>query len=347
MNFAEYKKTILSNFYNDIEAKAKQFGIINLDNDCLNSYWDLNKKHKESLINSDVFGVINIESLDTDKEFSVILGLKPSKIHLGHLNIINEVKYWEKIGGKVFFVLGYFEKLIDLNFDKDSTYKISENIQRQLSEGIKNKVSIIDTIYPEWNDWQNIVENQITVNKVNQLLGWDKNKTLRNYKIVSNMVTSFLAPQFFLQHPTTTVIPCGVTELPFIELSKIVANKLNLIEPTATFKYKIPSVNNSERMSSNSIDSTIFMDDSIDVIKTKLLKTKTGGRATVLEQKQIGGDPLKCPFLKLVTFFIDATISNVIINDCLSGNLCSDCKKQTLQVIKKDLKDLIIEPYNK
>jgi tryptophanyl-tRNA synthetase len=68
----------------------------------------------------------------------------------------------------------------------------------------------------------------------------------------------------------------------------------------------------------------------------------TGGRATVEEQRRIGGEADKCPIydLYLFHFAIEDEYAKRVYDECYGGmRMCGDCKKELAVIVKKYLEE--------
>jgi tryptophanyl-tRNA synthetase len=102
--------------------------------------------------------------------------------------------------------------------------------------------------------------------------------------------------------------------------------------PSSTYHRFIPGLQGG-KMSSSIPESTIGFFEPPEVVKKKVMAAFTGGRATLAEQKELGGEPEKCSLFALNLFHMveDDTELSEIRRRCLSGEVsCGQCKKETL-----------------
>lgn len=91
-------------------------------------------------------------------------------------------------------------------------------------------------------------------------------------------------------------------------------------------------------MSSSQPETAIFTTDSEKVVEKKVMSSFTGGRATVEEQRRLGGQADICPVYHYYYFLFEQNDSEVsrIYEDCTSGRLlCGDCKMLLASRAKK------------
>lgn len=93
-------------------------------------------------------------------------------------------------------------------------------------------------------------------------------------------------------------------------------------------------------MSSSMPETCIFTVDPPEVAEKKIMDAFTGGRATIDEQKKLGGDPsicTVCEYEKLM-FELDDQKLTERDQECRTGHiLCGDCKLILAERVKKFL----------
>ena len=171
---------------------------------------------------------------------------------------------------------------------------------------------------------------RVTLNELRAIYG-----TLTPGKILSVLTQSadILHPQLEeFGGPRPTVVPVGADQDPHIRLTRDIANRLQLqfglIPPASTY-HKFMEGLQGGKMSSSDPASYIALTDEPKVVIKKIMKAKTGGRATVKEQKEKGGMPEDCVVydLFLYHFVEDDKELEEIYNSCKSGNrICGECK---------------------
>lgn len=94
-------------------------------------------------------------------------------------------------------------------------------------------------------------------------------------------------------------------------------------------------------MSSSKPDDAVLTTDEPEIVVKKIKSSLTGGQPTVAIQREMGGNPNKCPvFFYLKYFFDSEKTSNERFYRCISGNLlCGECKNN----LADNSKSFIIE----
>jgi len=97
------------------------------------------------------------------------------------------------------------------------------------------------------------------------------------------------------------------------------------------------------KMSSSAPESSIFLSDIPEEGYRKVIRAKTGGRQSLGEQREKGGEPDRCCIYELFLYHLldddDELLS--IRERCLNGKLmCGECKKMAGEMMKDFLRDL-------
>jgi tryptophanyl-tRNA synthetase len=119
-------------------------------------------------------------------------------------------------------------------------------------------------------------------------------------------------------------------------------NGYGFYQPSATF-HRFMSGLNGGKMSSSVPESSIFLSDTPEEGKKKVLKCKTGGRVSIEEQRKLGGIPEDCVVYELFLYHLIENDGDLekIFNDCRSGiQMCGQCKKMAAEQIEMFLKNL-------
>lgn len=96
------------------------------------------------------------------------------------------------------------------------------------------------------------------------------------------------------------------------------------------------------KMSSSKPETSIFLTDDPKTVEKKLMRAVTGGRATEEEQRKHGADPTRCSVYEIYLYHTaDDKLLPVVYDECTTGKrLCGGCKKQCLELLQGQLKDL-------
>jgi tryptophanyl-tRNA synthetase len=112
--------------------------------------------------------------------------------------------------------------------------------------------------------------------------------------------------------------------------------------PSSTYHLFIPGLQGG-KMSSSIPESTISFTEPDEIVKKKVMAALTGGRATLAEQREQGGEPERCPLFLLNLFHMvdDDPQLEKLRTKCRSGQLmCGQCKKETAERVLSFIHDM-------
>jgi len=111
--------------------------------------------------------------------------------------------------------------------------------------------------------------------------------------------------------------------------------------PSSTYHRFIPGLQGG-KMSSSVPESTITFTEPDEVVRKKVMAALTGGRPTLAEQKEQGGEPDRCPLFLLNLFHMvndDGELAE-LRRRCLEGEMmCGQCKKETAERVLAFVRD--------
>jgi tryptophanyl-tRNA synthetase len=146
--------------------------------------------------------------------------------------------------------------------------------------------------------------------------------------------------------PKKVVVPVGIDQDPHIRLTRDIAQKLHedlgFLTPASTYHRFLTGLTG-DKMSSSKPNTAIYLnDDTKDVVK-KVKSAKTGGRESLKEQQELGGEVDKCVIYEMLLYHLidDDEELKKIRTDCLNGTLrCGDCKVRTAELMEEFFDDL-------
>lgn len=110
--------------------------------------------------------------------------------------------------------------------------------------------------------------------------------------------------------------------------------------PPASIYHRFMTGLTGGKMSSSIPESIIALSDDPEEAAEKVKKAKTGGRATITEQKKLGGEPEKCTVYELLLFQLIESDEEImeIYESCRAGKrMCGPCKQYASQLIARFL----------
>ena len=114
------------------------------------------------------------------------------------------------------------------------------------------------------------------------------------------------------------------------------------LQPCSTYHRFITGLTG-DKMSSSKPESAIFLTDSAEDARKKIMHAKTGGAMTLEEQKKHGGSPDACVIYELFLYHLieDDDELAMIYGDCKQGKLmCGHCKKRAAELMAGELADI-------
>ncbi|MDI6642488.1 MAG: tryptophan--tRNA ligase [Candidatus Hodarchaeaceae archaeon] len=138
------------------------------------------------------------------------------------------------------------------------------------------------------------------------------------------------------------LIPAAIDQDPYWRPSRDVAPKLGFYKPAQLHCKFIPGLGKGGKMSASQPETCIFTTDAPEAAAKKIMNAFTGGRGTVKEQREKGGNPDICSVYQYFYFLFEESDKKLgeIYRTCKNGELiCGDCKKMLAEKVKKFLVD--------
>ncbi|NHJ03749.1 MAG: tryptophan--tRNA ligase [Candidatus Heimdallarchaeota archaeon] len=289
------------------------------------------------------------QSAKEKKSFAVMTGIKPTgQYHIGSLITCNEVLYFQKLGGKVYFCIADMESFLHNGLSlKDGHKTAIDNIADILALGLDYEKSFIYKQSEEKNVLRlaTMFSKNVTYNMMKAIYGEQK---FGAYQSALIQAADILLPQLKqYEGPIQTITPVGLEQAPHARLTRDLARKQLYLDefgfemPSFTFHQILGALDGSEKMSKSAGSTFILtLAESEKSLKQKIAAIVTGGRDTKKEQLELGGQPENCRVFDLYKFFFimdDKTLAKRKV-ECKSGKiLCGECK----QDLEKKANDFI------
>jgi tryptophanyl-tRNA synthetase len=290
------------------------------------------------------FGKI-VNAIDKGKPWAMMTGLMPSGIfHLGHKMVADEIIWFQKMGGEIYVCAADMESYLmrDVSFEEARRIALEEYLTNYLALGLKKKnlhFWFQSDYIKKYYKLRDMLSKKVTFNELKAIYG-----TLSTGKIISvlDQAADILHPQLpEFGGPKPVVVPVGADQDPHLRLTRDLANRFHaefkFIPPAATY-HKFMSGLQGGKMSSSDAKSYIGLCESPDSARKKIMSAKTGGRATVEEQKKKGGEPEKCMIYELyLDHLIDDDLElSKIYHECREGKLmCGEDKARCAKLVEK------------
>ncbi|MDD5111853.1 MAG: tryptophan--tRNA ligase [Candidatus Altiarchaeota archaeon] len=283
------------------------------------------------------------DSILKKKPYVMMTGLMPSgKFHFGHKMVADQIIWHQSCGASVYVCAADLEAYVVRNIPLAEAREIAitEYLTNYLALGLKPPFTFwFQTDYKvPYYRLRDMMSKEVTFNELKAIYG-----EITTGKIFSAITQSadILHPQ--LSGPQPTVVPVGVDQDPHIRLTRDIAARMahsyKMVAPSATYHTFMSGLSGG-KMSSSNPASYIALTDAPEVAKKKVMSAKTGGRATVEEQKKLGGVPDSCSVYELCRYHLieDDKKLEEMRAKCESGMImCGECKKNCAGLLERFL----------
>jgi len=268
--------------------------------------------------------------------------------HLGHLVPWIFTKWLQDIFDvELYFQLTDDEKFL---FSKKLTFKETmdfayENAKDILAVGFDPEKThfifdsqLTDTMYRIALE----VGKRVTFSTARAIFGFTNESNIGMIFYPSIQAMPCFLPSVLKGKNIPVLIPAAIDQDPYWRITRDVAPKLGYYKPAAIHCKFFPGLAEGGKMSASQPDTCIFTTDTPNQAKKKIMKSYTGGRATVEEQKELGGEPDKCNvyWYEYYLFESDDKKITTMRENCLSGKLlCGQCKKALAEKLVKFIED--------
>jgi tryptophanyl-tRNA synthetase len=240
-----------------------------------------------------------IDAAKKKKPFAMMTGLMPSgKFHFGHKVIADLMIYFQSIGAECYIAVADIEANLtrDIGLEEARKIALEEYLLNYIALGLKPEKTCVyfqSSGTKEYMTLSKLVAKRTTMNELQAIYG---NMTPEKIVAAFTQVADILHPQLHeFNGPKPVVVPVGADQLPHINLTRDIAQRMysefRFILPSAVFIKLMPCLKGG-KMSSSDPQSAVFLSDSSEEIKTKIMKYAfSGGQATIEEHRKKGGNP--------------------------------------------------------
>jgi len=187
------------------------------------------------------------------------------------------------------------------------------------------------------------IQKCVTYNQVKGIFGFDESCSIGKIGFPAiQAAPSFSStfPFIFQGKPDVPcLIPCAIDQDPYFRMTRDVAPRLGFLKPALIHSTFFPALQGAKsKMSSSDGNSSIFLSDSPDQIKTKINKYAfSGGRDNVAEHREKGGDCDIDISFQYLSFFLDDDEKLEMIRDKYSSGqmLTGELKKELISVLQE------------
>lgn len=274
----------------------------------------------------------------SEGDFWIVSGRGPSeKIHFAHLLIFDAIRAMqEHFGVRVFIPVSDDEKFL---FGKAKLEDVKhygvENLKQILALGFDPELTyvMIDTrhMHAHFYEFCIRIAEKITGSTAKDVLGLKDSSNIGEFFYPAVQCAHILYPT--LLTGSRVIVPIGADQDPYVRLSRDVAPYFNLKKPGAIHFRYIRGLGGEEKMSASQKESALYLEGPKQV-KRKIWRAFTGGRATVEEQREFGGEPEKCVVFEYLSLLLDEKETEKLKKECMSGQrICGECKEILTELV--------------
>ena len=285
-----------------------------------------------------------LDKYEASEKFFLYTGRGPSgHTHLGHLvPWLLTQHLQEKFGAELYFQLTDDEKFLnnpDLALDDTLNYTY-ENALDIIACGFDPKKTFIFSDMEYSKTLYNIaikVAKHITFSTVKSVFGFKNSTNIGMTFFPAIQAAPCFLPSVLKGKNIPCLIPAAIDQDPYWRgIARDIAPRLGFYKPAQIHSKFLPGLGKGGKMSASEPETAIFTVDSQNLVHRKIMKSFTGGKATVQEQKKEGGTPEICPIFQYYTVFLEDDKEITEIHQrCKSGDLlCGEDKLHLSEVIK-------------
>jgi len=288
-----------------------------------------------------------LEAVKSKKKFVVMTGLMPTgKFHIGHLILIQQLVFWQKLGAKLYIAVADLEAYNARGQSLEESRKIAveEYLSNYLALGLKKEnceFYFQSNRSPDGEKssafyrLQNLLARHATFNEFKAVYG-----EITPGKMISALLqaSDMLHPQLpEFEGKCPVLVPVGIDQDAHLRLARDISRRIKnpeFIQLSSTYNMFIPGLKGGKMSSSDPL-SYISPSDTAKEIKNKINKYAfSGGQPTMEEHIKKGGNPdidVSFQYLKMLLEEDDEKLSQ-IYNDYKSGSLSTgELKSYTIE----------------
>ena len=288
------------------------------------------------------FGWI-LDEYERGNKFYLYTGRGPSeRVHLGHITVWKFTKWLqEKFDVELWFQLTDDEKFLfkeELSIE-DTNNMAYENALDLIALGFNPKKTFIfsDIDYSKTMYKQALrVAKKLTLSTVKATFGFKEDNNVGEIFFTTMQSVPCFLPSVLIEKNIPCLIPLAIDQDAHFRISRDIMPKLGYYKPSLIHQRFLPSLSGTGKMSSSE-GITIYTTDTPEEVKMKINKYAfSGGRDTVKEHREMGGNPdIDASYQWLVFFEEDDKKLRTIYDNYKSGKLLSG-----------ELKGILIDKLN-
>lgn len=285
-----------------------------------------------------------LDAYERGQKFYLYTGRGPSSgaLHLGHLVPFLFSKYLQDAFQVPLVVqMTDDEKFLwkDITLDEAMGYTRS-NVKDIIAVGFDiAKTFIFSDMQYIGHMYHNVVriEKAVTVNQIKGIFGFNDGENIGRISFPAIQA----APSFPSSFPhifgasctdLPCLIPCGIDQDPYFRMTRDVAPRLGFLKPALLHSKFFPALQGGDKMSASDPNSAIYLTDTYEEIRTKIIKHAFSGGADDEKSHRLNGANLAVDVsYQYLTFFLEDEVRLAEITEQYkSGRLLSSELKEIL-----------------
>jgi len=288
-----------------------------------------------------------LEEYEQGRPFYLYTGRGPSSasMHLGHLLPFLFTKYLQDAFNVPLVIqMTDDEKYLFRDMDLPQIrHNLIENCKDIIACGFDVKKTFIFSNFDYMGSlYPNVVKIQrhVTNNQVRGLFGVTMSDNIGRTAFPAIQAAPSFQSSFpvVFKHSKTNrrcLIPMGIDQDPYFRMTRDIADKINELKPALLHSKFFPPLQGMGKMSASVKESAIFLTDTQQEIKAKILKTFSGGKYTKEEHRRLGADLSVDVAYNYLSFFLeDDKEMNEITTKYGSGEMLTiKVKKRCIKIL--------------
>ena len=231
-----------------------------------------------------------------------------------------------------------------MSFEKARDIAVNEYLTNYIALGLDLEEDNVNVYLQSKNDTLRDLafkaSKKTNFNELKAIYGFTQSTNIAHIQAPLVQVADILLPQLEeFGGPKRVVVPVGVDQDPHIRLTRDIAHKLNdeygFIPPSSTYHRFLTGLSG-DKMSSSKPSTAIYLNEDSETAAKKVKTAKTGGRESLKEQQELGGQVDNCVIYEMFVYHLidDDKELEKIRHDCLDGSLrCGDCKAKASELM--------------
>ncbi len=290
-----------------------------------------------------------LEAYRRGERVALLTGLMPSgRFHFGHKMVFDQIIYYQKLGFDIIIAIADIEAYAVRRIPREKIIDIALNeyVANAIALGLEKKnlrIYFQSNMDAPYYRLMQLASQKTTMAEMRAIYGdLTPGKIMSVFTQVADILHPMLKEYGGYKH---VFVPVGADQDPHIRFTRDISDRfektLGLRRPASTYHRLMRGLDGG-KMSSSREDSAIFLTDPPEKAVIKIKKALTGGRATVEEQRRLGGVPEKCMVYEFYLYhlILDDERLMKIHDDCSSGSLlCGECKSIAADILRKWLEE--------